>query len=72
MTPLQRALFVGLIAAGLAGALHVLSVGPVRLLAAVISGIWRARTDRYSEVRGLSTRRPPAADGRVEMSYIGG
>ena len=39
MTPLQRALFVGLVAAGLAGALHVLSVGPVRLLAAVISGL---------------------------------
>ena len=41
-------------------------------LAAVIGGIWRARTDRYSELRGLSTRRPPAPDGRIEMSYIGG
>lgn len=41
-------------------------------LAAVFAGIWRARTDRYSEVRGLSTRRPPEAGGRVEMSYIGG
>lgn len=41
-------------------------------LAAVIGGIWRARTDRYSELRGLPARRPAATDGRVEMSYIGG
>ncbi|MGV8968394.1 MAG: GTP 3',8-cyclase MoaA [Cellulomonas sp.] len=41
-------------------------------LAAVMGGIWGARTDRYSELRGLSTTRPPASDGRVEMSYIGG
>ncbi|WP_407342679.1 GTP 3',8-cyclase MoaA [Pengzhenrongella phosphoraccumulans] len=41
-------------------------------LAAVIGGIWRARSDRYSELRGHSTRRPPTPDGRVEMSYIGG
>lgn len=41
-------------------------------LAAVIGGIWGARADRYSELRGRSTRRPPGGDGRVEMSYIGG
>lgn len=43
MTPIQRALFAGLIAAGLAGALHALSVGPVWLLGTVIGAallIW--------------------------------
>jgi len=41
-------------------------------LASVLGRIWRARNDRYSELRGLSTRRIPGADGRIEMSYIGG
>ena len=41
-------------------------------LAAVIGGIWGARADRYSELRGRATRRSPVPDGRVEMSYIGG
>jgi cyclic pyranopterin phosphate synthase len=37
-------------------------------LATRIQGIWRARDDRYSELRGDGKRRLP----RVEMSYIGG
>lgn len=37
-------------------------------LAAAITGVWSARTDRYSEVRSEATRPLP----RVEMSYIGG
>lgn len=38
-------------------------------LHAVLAGVWSARTDRYSELRG----RPVAAAGRrIEMHYIGG
>jgi len=37
-------------------------------LAAAIGGIWRARADRYSEVRSEET----IGLSRVEMSYIGG
>jgi GTP 3',8-cyclase len=37
-------------------------------LDAAIAGIWRARTDRYSELRTAET----AARPKVEMSYIGG
>ncbi len=37
-------------------------------LRAVIAGVWRARDDRYSEIRGAATT--PAR--RIEMSYIGG
>ncbi|MER5220161.1 GTP 3',8-cyclase MoaA [Streptomyces flaveus] len=37
-------------------------------LLAVIRGLWTAREDRYSELRG----RPRTAGNRVEMSYIGG
>jgi cyclic pyranopterin phosphate synthase len=33
-----------------------------------IAGIWRGRTDRYSEIRSSETARLP----KVEMSYIGG
>jgi len=39
-----------------------------------LAGIWRGRTDRYSELRaqrGPDTR-PPDEPRRVEMSYIGG
>jgi cyclic pyranopterin phosphate synthase len=41
-------------------------------IADVVSDIWRARTDRYSELR--SSLAPDNAGGarRVEMSYIGG
>ncbi|RYV51202.1 GTP 3',8-cyclase MoaA [Pengzhenrongella frigida] len=41
-------------------------------LAETMAGIWRQRTDRYSEERGRSVRTPPAPGERVEMSYIGG
>ena len=37
-------------------------------IAAAIAGIWRARTDRYSEIRTAET----AALRKIEMSYIGG
>ena len=37
-------------------------------LAALIGGIWMARTDRYSEIRSEFTRAKP----RVEMAHIGG
>lgn len=37
-------------------------------LAAHLAGIWAARTDRYSELRG----QPDAARQKIEMSYIGG
>jgi len=37
-------------------------------LAAAIAGVWRARDDRYSELRSRATAGLP----RVEMSYIGG
>ena len=56
-----------------AGAGHDLR-GPLREgasdaeLAALISHIWRARSDRYSEIRGDATHELK----RIEMSYIGG
>jgi GTP 3',8-cyclase len=37
-------------------------------LSSVIGGVWRAREDRYSEVRTAATADVP----KVEMSYIGG
>jgi cyclic pyranopterin phosphate synthase len=37
-------------------------------LADRLTGVWRRRADRYSEVRGAQTRDLP----RVEMSHIGG
>jgi cyclic pyranopterin phosphate synthase len=37
-------------------------------LAALIGGLWSARTDRYSEIRSAATTKLP----KVEMSYIGG
>ncbi|HUF20855.1 MAG TPA: GTP 3',8-cyclase MoaA [Burkholderiales bacterium] len=37
-------------------------------ISAVIAGVWRARTDRYSEIRTEET----AKMRKVEMSYIGG
>jgi cyclic pyranopterin phosphate synthase len=37
-------------------------------LAAVLGGVWTARTDRYSEIRSAATARWQ----KVEMSYIGG
>jgi cyclic pyranopterin phosphate synthase len=44
-------------------------------LAAAIRAVWRARDDRYSELRALATLAHPAAPtdpNRVEMSRIGG
>ncbi len=42
----------------------------------VISAVWRARSDRYSDLRAAATRRPlavlPNDPNRVEMSRIGG
>ncbi len=40
-------------------------------LSVAMAGIWRARDDRYSELRGAGTGASPAA-AKVEMSYIGG
>ena len=37
-------------------------------LGAFIDGVWKARSDRYSEIRSSETRDLP----KVEMSYIGG
>ncbi len=37
-------------------------------LGAFIDGVWKARNDRYSEIRSSETRDLP----KVEMSYIGG
>jgi cyclic pyranopterin phosphate synthase len=45
-------------------------------LSAAIASVWRARSDRYSELRtaatGSSRTLPMADPGRVEMSRIGG
>ncbi len=42
-------------------------------LATVMAHIWRARADRYSELRGAATEGLPVLDGKkIEMSYIGG
>ena len=40
-------------------------------IADVIAGIWRARDDRYSELRGAGVS-PVAMIKKIEMSYIGG
>jgi GTP 3',8-cyclase len=37
-------------------------------ISAMVKRVWRARTDRYSEIRTLETARQP----KVEMSHIGG
>lgn len=41
-------------------------------LASAIVGIWRSRSDRYSEVRGAMAPDTGTGARRVEMSYIGG
>lgn len=38
----------------------------------VLAQIWRARTDRYSELRSQNTAPLPASGKKIEMSYIGG
>ena len=39
-------------------------------IAHAIGGVWRAREDRYSELRGSQTAL--AEQSKIEMSYIGG
>lgn len=41
-------------------------------LAGIVTGVWRDRTDRYSEVRGAVALPEPTVRDRIEMSYIGG
>ena len=41
-------------------------------LSVVMTQIWRERTDRYSELRSLNTKRPTKGAKKIEMSYIGG
>lgn len=41
-------------------------------ISAAIGQIWRARGDRYSELRGQGSGEAASARGKVEMSYIGG
>lgn len=41
-------------------------------LSEAMASIWRARTDRYSEVRSAETQRAASGAKRIEMSYIGG
>lgn len=41
-------------------------------ISATIAQIWRARGDRYSELRSANTSGLPPANRKVEMSYIGG
>ena len=41
-------------------------------LSVVMAQIWRERTDRYSELRSLNTKRPTKGAKKIEMSYIGG
>ena len=42
-------------------------------LATVMAGIWRGRTDRYSDLRSAQTSGPGSdAEKKIEMSYIGG
>jgi cyclic pyranopterin phosphate synthase len=41
-------------------------------IGAAIAGIWAARDDRYSELRGALQAAPGSGERRVEMHYIGG
>ena len=45
---------------------ELLRSGSEEALRLVLEGIWKGRTDRYSEERG------PRKTNKVEMSYIGG
>ena len=45
--------------------------GDDRPLQRAIAGVWRARDDRYSEIRTAATALP-AGPRKIEMSYIGG
>ena len=41
-------------------------------LSTAVAQLWRARTDRYSELRSAGAAAPASAQPKVEMSYIGG
>jgi cyclic pyranopterin phosphate synthase len=41
-------------------------------ISSALAQLWRARADRYSELRTAQTELPPAERRKVEMSYIGG
>jgi cyclic pyranopterin phosphate synthase len=41
-------------------------------ISTAIGRIWRARADRYSELRSLATAGAAASTRKIEMSYIGG
>lgn len=41
-------------------------------ISTVVAHLWRARSDRYSELRGAQTPERDQAVKKVEMSYIGG
>lgn len=41
-------------------------------ITAAVSHLWRARTDRYSELRSTKTPGTASAARKIEMSYIGG
>lgn len=41
-------------------------------ISTVVAHVWRARTDRYSELRTANTAGLDRAERKVEMSYIGG
>jgi len=41
-------------------------------IGAAIGEVWRARDDRYSELRGAMAADPGSGERRVEMHYIGG
>jgi cyclic pyranopterin phosphate synthase len=41
-------------------------------ISSAIAGLWRARTDRYSETRTINTAGLERGERKVEMSYIGG
>ena len=46
--------------------------GSDQQLAETMASIWRARTDRYSELRSAGTGALRATGKKIEMSYIGG
>ena len=41
-------------------------------ISAAVAHLWRARTDRYSELRSATNNDADQAAGKIEMSYIGG
>lgn len=43
-----------------------------KAIASVVGQIWRARSDRYSELRSQNTAGLPVHRKKIEMSYIGG